>query len=232
MRLRTLVTLLIPMLLFGCVRREGRNSDCIWPGEAGTLTLNPDKPGYGWHLAGDADFAEELADRYALRNARDIQSFKNAKELCLTNLFDEVGRMHAIRPTEVSRHLGTNRLPIDIVLNLPFLVIYAFASRGMGKRIWRRYPPSEGWFISSVLILLCSLAFASMGVLLGEQWSVLAEALRVGTGHLGIRVSRLLWALHRSELFILLMMLFCEVVAITHRLTSASRLGGPRWRRQ
>ena len=43
----------------GCVRREGRNSDCRWPGETG------EHPASEWHLSRDAEFAEDLAIRYA-----------------------------------------------------------------------------------------------------------------------------------------------------------------------
>src|SRR5215471_11549343 len=43
----------------GCVRRDGRNSDCRWPGETSN---HPDS---ARHLSADAEFAEDLAIRYA-----------------------------------------------------------------------------------------------------------------------------------------------------------------------
>src|SRR5438309_10878216 len=52
-------TLLVFLAAVGCVRRDGRNSDCKWPTEI--VRHAPDAR----HLSVDAEFAEELAIRYA-----------------------------------------------------------------------------------------------------------------------------------------------------------------------
>ena len=44
----------------GCLRRDGRNSECRWPGEASS-----NSPVIARHLSADAEFAEDLAIRYA-----------------------------------------------------------------------------------------------------------------------------------------------------------------------
>jgi hypothetical protein len=212
----TVVPVLILIVTTGCVRRDGRNVDCVWPGEAGAAKLDRNQTGYGRHLSADAEFAEQLADRYGLKTARpgDRQSFVLARKRCLDKMFAEVATMHDITPIEVSKHLGANRLLIDITLNLPFVLLYAFISAEMASRIWRRCPPCEGWFVGAVLVLSCSLVFGILGVLLGEQWSAVAECFRIGTDHLGIRVSRLPWVRHRAVLSVSLMFLFCGVATI------------------
>ena len=53
------VTVLVVLAAIGCVRRDGRNSDCKWPGES--VAYSPDSR----HLSADAEFAEDLAIRYA-----------------------------------------------------------------------------------------------------------------------------------------------------------------------
>jgi len=50
---------LCSLSLAGCMRREGRNSDCKWPGE-----ISGRSAGAG-NLSADAEFAEDLAIRYA-----------------------------------------------------------------------------------------------------------------------------------------------------------------------
>ncbi len=53
------VVLLACLMAAGCMRRDGRNSDCRWPTEA--AGQSPDAR----HLSADAEFAEDLAIRYA-----------------------------------------------------------------------------------------------------------------------------------------------------------------------
>ena len=38
----------------GCVRRDGRNSDCRWPGDTSTHSVS------ARHLSADAEFAEDV----------------------------------------------------------------------------------------------------------------------------------------------------------------------------
>jgi len=52
-------TILFSPSLAGCARRDGRNADCRWPGEI------PAQPSDTRHLSSDAEFAEDLAIRYA-----------------------------------------------------------------------------------------------------------------------------------------------------------------------
>src|SRR6266516_7968208 len=56
-----LVVITVVLLLGagGCVRRDGRNSDCKWPAETVHHAAT------ARHLSADAEFAEDLAIRYA-----------------------------------------------------------------------------------------------------------------------------------------------------------------------
>src|SRR5207248_2582014 len=53
------VTLLFSLTVVGCVRRNGRNADCKWPAEISGHFAD------ARHLSADAEFAEDLAIRYA-----------------------------------------------------------------------------------------------------------------------------------------------------------------------
>jgi len=56
---RLVVVMFFVMGAAGCVRRDGRNSDCRWPKETSNHF------GSARHLSADAEFAEDLAIRYA-----------------------------------------------------------------------------------------------------------------------------------------------------------------------
>jgi hypothetical protein len=67
------------------------------------------------------------------------------------------------------------------------------------------------------------LAFGFGGLLLGEEWSLTAESLRVGTGHLSYRGDRLPWAQHRIGFFVLCVALFWSAATVRFRVRQQRR---------
>lgn len=212
----------VPLLLFlgtvGCVRRDGRNSDCTRPGEPGAKMLRPDQFGYEWHLAADGDFAEELADLYAGNPARlrsgTTESHPDARNRCIGEMFVAIGKTHGVEPMEVFHHFTENRPLLDLAYAVPFVLLCGVVASRMAPRVWNRYR-ADSRVIAIALLALCSLAFGFFGVKLGGLWSGLAENIRVGDGDLGIRASRLLWGKYRMPLFAFLLILFWAVAAIS-----------------
>ena len=186
---RHLPILIAVIGLTGCVRREGRNSNCKWPGEPEAKTLDINQPGDGQHLRGDVEFAEELAIEYmdVHHGPRDPQSAGEAKNQCMRILLQEIGKAHGIAAEDAFKFFGHRSMAVDIGMNLPFVLLYGLAADIMVRRLRRRYPPGEGWIALGVVIVLCSLAFGLGGLLLGGVWSGAAESLRVGSGHLSNR---------------------------------------------
>jgi hypothetical protein len=139
------------------------------------------------------EFAEELATRYMDAHAgpRDKVVAAQAKNHCMGILLAEIGKDHGISAQEAFRSFGHRSNPIDLAMNLPFLLLYVLAADWVIRRMLKRYPPVDGGMATIVMIVLASVACAIGGLLLGGQWSILAESLRVGTNHLGNRVSRL-----------------------------------------
>src|SRR5215831_16270288 len=111
------VSVLCVMTLFtltaaGCVRREGRNSDCRWPGET------PAHSADARHLSGDAEFAEDLAIRYAdthfgLRTPGYVsgEEYDAARDRCMASLCDRIATAHGVSVETVAIALGRNRAP-------------------------------------------------------------------------------------------------------------------------
>jgi hypothetical protein len=187
----------------GCVRRDGRNSDCRWPAETAY------HPADAWHLSADAEFAEDLAIRYAdahhgLRSPNYVsgEAYAAARDRCMGTLFQQIAKEHGVPVEHVSGALGRNRVHIDVAVNLPFVLLCCFAAVAVARTIWRRYPPAErGWVPGVIMALFISPVFAAGSTTLGEMWAWVAESWRIGNDHMSYRVDRLLWATHRTELF-------------------------------
>ncbi len=199
----------------GCVRRDGRNSDCKWPPETAVHAATPR------HLSADAEYAEDLAIRYAdahhglrTRNYLSGELYAAERNRCMAELFGQVAKEHNVSLADVSSELGRNRALIDLAENLPFALLYCFAAAAVCRMIWRRYPPhAHGWIPGVIMSLFLSLVFATGGVMLGEEWCWLAETERIGNGHMSYRVARLPWALHRPELFAAALIVFWVATA-------------------
>jgi len=200
---RLMAMLVLLLGTTGCVRRDGRNSDCRWPAE--TAEHSPDAR----HLSADAEFAEDLAIRYAdahhgLRTKYFVsgEEYMAARDRCMGTLFEQIAKEHGVPVAQVAGSLGRNRGHIDVAVNLPFALFYCFAAVVVARKIWRRYPPAEhGWIPGAIMVLFLSLVFAAGSTMLGEVWSSIAESKRVGNGHMSYRVRRLPWSRRRTELF-------------------------------
>jgi hypothetical protein len=187
----------------GCLRHDGRNSDCRWPAETAT------RPADARHLSADAEFAEDLAIRYAdkhhgLRTPYYVsgEAYDAARDRCMAALFEQIASEHGVPPASVSGSLGRNRAWLDIAVNFPFALLYCFVAAIAARMMWRRYPPADhGWIPGVIMALFLSLVFAAGCTMLGELWSWVAENYRIGNNHMSYRANRLPWDRHRPNLF-------------------------------
>ncbi len=63
---------------------------------------------------------------------------------------------------------------------------------------------------------IASAIVGAAGLLLGEVWSMTAENLRVGSGHLSYRVDRIPWVQHRFGYFLACVVLFWLIAALEY----------------
>ncbi len=205
-----IVTLVLLLGAAGCVRRAGRNSDCRWPRETVPHIASPR------HLSADAEFAEDLAIRYAdihhgLRTPNYVsgEAYAAARAQCMQALFEQVASEHAVPVEQVAGLLGRNRGYIDLAENLPFLLLYWLAAAAVARMVWRQYSPDEnGWAAGAIRNLFVSMFVAGGGTMIGETWAWAVEGFRIGNGHMSYRAQRLLWNQHRSMLFVAALIVF------------------------
>lgn len=207
-----LLLLLTLIALCGCVRRQGRNSDCQWPRNPEPKTSGANRR----NLKADLEFAEELADRYmgAHYGPRDPEAAARAKNRCFGMLLGEIGKEHGITAQEAFRSFGQRSTAVDLATNLPFLLFCALAADFLIRRLLSRYPPHEGWMTTIATIVLASVAFGAAGLILGQQWSAFAESIRIGTAHLGNRALRLPLNRYSTEAFLFATALFLGIAVV------------------
>ena len=223
LRFRAALGLVISLAFTGCVRREGRNSDCIWP-EVNARPLDLNRGGDAGHLREDVELAEDLAVRYmdAQRRSQSAQLRLRrppgeVMNTCRNSLLKQISTSHNVSPREVVQFFGRRSLAIDFVVILAFFLLYAWLAMLLAGWLLRRYPPEESMTAALAMSLFCSLAFGLGGLLLGEQWSTTAESIRVGTGHLSYRVDRLPWVQHRIGFFVLCVAVFWSAAVVRFR---------------
>jgi len=158
-----IAALTLSLYTTGCMRRDGRNSDCRWPSETTTHSAT------GQHLSEDSEFAEDLAIRYAdvhhgLRTPYYVsgEAYDAARNRCMETLFDQIAKEHGVPVAQVSSALGRNRVFIDVAESLPFVLLYIFVVVVVVRVNWRRYSPNEqGWAPGITMALFLSVAFAA-----------------------------------------------------------------------
>jgi hypothetical protein len=222
--LRLAVALVFALGTAGCVPRDGRNSDCRWPAEASNHSAD------ARHISADAEFAEDLAIRYAdthFGRRNPSEGYGAKRDRCMTILFEEIANEHGVKVEQVSSSLGRNRASIDAAEILPFALLYGLAAVSIARMTWRRYSPDEhGWTRGITMALFVSFAFAAGSTMLGEVWIWFAEWFRMGNEHMSYRGNRLFWARHRFELFAGALMIFWLAVIDAARRLRLERSSG------
>jgi hypothetical protein len=139
-----------------------------------------------------------------------------AKNRCMGILLGEIGKEHGITAQEAFKSFGQRSTAVDLAMNLPFILFYGLAADFLIRRLLGRYPPSEGWMTSVIMIILASVVFGSGGLILAQQWSSLAESIRVGTRHLSNRGLRQPISKHSSEAFLFGVALFLCIAVLRY----------------
>jgi hypothetical protein len=103
-------------------------------------------------------------------------------------------------------------------------MLYGLAASGIARRLFRRYPPGEGWLEMLVAVLFTSAVVSLTGVLLGEVWAFLLETYRLGNDHLSYRADRIPWAHHRLILFVGGVVIFWLIAGLQYRAGVRARL--------
>ncbi len=213
-------------LAAGCGRRARVNSNCEWPAEPRAGRLDPGKPADRRHLSADAEFAEDLAIRYADAHGgarsghfEGFAEYARMRNRCMATLFQAVAAGHGVSDSLLYQSLGRRPPRWDTAVMLSFAVLYVAAVLRIVRAIRRRHADDPGSLGAVVMTVYVSLATSAVGVLAGEQWVGLLESVRLDTGHLSYRGARIPWGHHRLALFLAGIAVFWLIAVLRRRPT-------------
>ena len=208
-------------------------SACEWPSET-SRSFDTRNPAAQRHLSDDAEFAEDFAIRYADAHHRPgtgvytMAEYEQFRNQCMSALFETIAKKHGVTEETVREALNKHRhTSLDLAVILSFAALYSFVARAMARGIWRSFRPKGDQLLGVAATVVVSVVFSLAGLLLGECWSVQAEALRIGNVHVSYRMDRIPWIHHRLEIFVCGIAIFWIAAALRYRVTARGSDSGP-----
>jgi hypothetical protein len=184
------------------------NANCQWsPQPYDPIDLS--RPGGLRRLAAEAQYAEDLAIRYADRccgphsgTFEDMEAYGRRRDECMATLFHSVAQEHGVTEPQVHVALSYRRPEFDAAVIVSFAIQYAALSYFIAGEIRKRTvnPAILTVYVSGI----CAVA----GVMAFDVWCGAMEDLRVGNGHLSYRGERIPWMHHRPSLWAAGVLLF------------------------
>ncbi len=155
------------------------------------------------HLRADSATAESWAIAYAdvspLRQ-QGAGPYADVRDQCMAMLFARISQSHAIDASTVREYTQQRDVIFDAAVLLVFAGAYAVIAYRLVGAVTRRFT-GDGRFARAAAVIIVSVMTVAAVALVGDSWSIGAEVLRVGNGHLSYRTERLPWRQYRSAIF-------------------------------
>src|SRR4051812_383814 len=147
------------------------------------------------HLRADAATAESWAIAYAdvspLRQ-QGAGPYAGARDQCMATLFARISQSHGIDVRTVREYAGQRDIIFDAAVLLMFAFGYVVVAYQLVGAVTGRFAGDERFaLVAAAISVSVMTVFAAL--LVGDSWSIAAEVLRVGNGHLSYRTERLPW---------------------------------------
>lgn len=191
--------------------------NCAWPTERSNSPNSNHRVQYA-PLAREAEFAEDLAIRYAdaccgLHSGNSGHfdgwvEYGQARDQCMATLFQFVARDHGVSVDQVRRSLSDRPKIFDWAVILSYAVLYTLAvyliTRKLAEAFWRNGDKVRAAMMTVYVSAITSLA----GTGLSGLWFATMENIRLGNGHLSYRLARIPWQHNQAVILVFAMALF------------------------
>jgi hypothetical protein len=168
------------------------------------------------HLRAEAATAESWAIAYAdvspLRQ-QGAGPYADVRDQCMAMLFVRISQSHAIDVGTVREYAQQRDIIFDAVVLLMFAFAYAIIAYQLVGAVTHRFSGDERLALVAAVIIV-SVMTVFVAVLVGDSWSIGAEVLRVGNGHLSYRTERLPWRQYRPAIIATALGVFWLVAAV------------------
>jgi len=168
------------------------------------------------HLRAEAATAESWAIAYAdvsPQRQRGSGPYAQVRAQCTASLFVRISQRHAVDVATVRAYAQQRDVVFDLAVLLLFTFAYVVIVYQLVGLVMRRVSADERFALASAVIIV-SVMTLLVAVLAGDSWSIGAEVLRVGNGHLGDRTERLPWRQYRPAITATALGVFWLVAAI------------------
>jgi hypothetical protein len=185
------------------------------------------------HLRADSATAESWAIAYAdvspLRQ-QGAGPYANVRDRCMAMLFARISQSHGTDVSTVREYAQQRDVMFDAAVLMVFGLAYVAIAYQLVGAVTRRFPGDERFALAAALIIVSAMTvFAA--VLIGDSWSIGAEVLRVGNGHLSYRTERLPWRQHRPAIIATALGVFWLVAAVRIKTAGTGRGATGRYQR-
>jgi len=140
-------------------------------------------------------------------------------------LFVRISQNHAIDVGTVREYSQQRDVIFDAVVLLVFAFAYVVIAYQLVGAVTRRFSGDQRVALVAAVIIV-SVMTVFVAVLVGDSWSIGAEVLRVGNGHLSYRTERLPWRQYRPAIIATALGVFWLVAVVrikTERVHAAER---------
>jgi hypothetical protein len=168
------------------------------------------------HLRADSATAESWAIAYAdvspLRQ-QGAGPYADARDQCMAMLFARISQSHGIDVSTVREYARQPDIMFDAAVLLVFAFGYVVVAYQLVGAVTRRFAGDER-FARVAAVIGVSVMAACAAVLVGDGWSIGAEVVRVGNGHLSYRTERLPWRQYQPAIIAAALGVFWVVAAV------------------
>src|SRR3982751_6123204 len=177
---------------------NGKARHCEIPSEP-SRPLHLDRVADRAHLRAEAATAESWAIAYADASPLRRQGagpYADVRDQCMAMLFVRISQNHAIDVGIVREYAGQRDVPFDAVVLFSFAFAYVVIAYQLVGAVTRRFS-DDARLVLVLAVIIVSVMTVCVAVLVGDTWSIGAEVIRVGNGHLSYRTERLPWRQYR-----------------------------------
>jgi hypothetical protein len=179
--------------------------------------LNLDRFADRAHLRTDSATAESWAIAYgdvSPSRQQGARQYADVTDQCMATLFARISQSHGIDVGTVREYAQQRDVIFDTAVLLVFAFTYVVIAHQLVGKVARRFTSDERFaLVAAVIIVSAMTVFAA--VLVGDGWSIGAEVLRVGNGHLSYRTDRLPWLQYRHAMIATALGVFWLIAAVT-----------------
>jgi hypothetical protein len=151
------------------------------------------------HLRAEAATAESWAIAYSDVSPHRQQGsgpYAEVRDHCMATLFARISQSHAVDVGTVREYARQRDIVFDVAVLLVFALAYVVIAYQLAGVVMRRFSGDERCALAFAVIIVSVMALF-VAVVVGDSWSIGAEVLRVGNGHLSYRTERLPWRQYR-----------------------------------